>query len=218
MRKTLARQNDVPSLFPILAPGQTERFSMTELSLAPPMEDTERVSALLVEVAAGSRVAFEALYRATSSKLFGVCLRVLPDRAEAEDVLQEVYASVWRKAGQYDAERASALAWLSMIARNKAIDRLRAAPQAQRHAPIDDAAEAADAGPSPLQHAEIANDRDRLDACMSKLDDRRRELIRIAFFDGTTYEELAERIGSPLGSVKSWIRRGLMQLRVCLEQ
>ncbi|TXH77773.1 MAG: sigma-70 family RNA polymerase sigma factor [Lysobacteraceae bacterium] len=182
------------------------------------MEETEHIAALLADVASGSRSAFETLYRATSSKLFGICLRVLPDRAEAEDVLQEVYASVWRKAGQYDADRASAQAWLAMIARNKAIDRLRATPHAQRHAPIEDAAEAPDHGPTPQQHAETATDRARLDACMDKLDQRRRELIRTAFFDGATYEELAERSGSPLGSVKSWIRRGLMQLRVCLER
>lgn len=191
---------------------------MSELSLAAPTEDAERMAALLNDVAGGSRAAFEALYRATSSKLFGVCLRLLPDRAEAEDVLQEVYASVWHKAGQYDAQRASAIAWLAMIARNKAIDRLRASPQAQRHAPIEDAAEAPDSGPTPLQHAETTTDRARLDACMDKLEDRRRDLIRTAFFEGATYEELAERSGSPLGSVKSWIRRGLMQLRVCLEQ
>lgn len=169
-------------------------------------------------VANGDRAAFEQLYRATSAKLFGVCLRVLPDRSEAEDVLQEVYTTVWRKAAQFDANRASAITWLAMIARNRAIDRLRALPAAAQKAPIELAETLSDPGRSPVQEAEAATDSDRLGACMEQLDDRRRSLIRTAFFEGATYEELAARVGSPLGSVKSWIRRGLIQLRACLEQ
>ena len=179
--------------------------------------ESERLDGLLSEVASGDRQAFEALYRATSGKLLGVCLRVLPDRAEAEDVLQEVYASVWRKAVQFDAGRASAITWLAMVARNKAIDRARTLPAPQRMASIELADEIADHAASPLQQAEAANDQSRLDICMQRLEARRRALIRTAFFDGATYEELAARIGSPLGSVKSWIRRGLLQLRACLE-
>lgn len=179
--------------------------------------ESERLDGLLSAVAGGDRAAFEALYRATSGKLLSVCLRVLPDRAEAEDVLQEVYASVWRKAVQFDAGRASAATWLAMIARNRAIDRARATPAPQRTAAIELADELADQAASPLQQAEAANDRSRLEQCMQRLESRRRALIRTAFFDGATYEELAARIGSPLGSVKSWIRRGLSQLRTCLE-
>ncbi|MFP7722857.1 sigma-70 family RNA polymerase sigma factor [Lysobacter sp. A3-1-A15] len=172
----------------------------------------------LVAVAGGDRRAFERVYTATSSKLFGVCLRVLPDRQEAEDVLQEVYATVWRKAGQFDASRASPITWLAMIARNKAIDRLRATPSAARTAPIELAETVADPAASPVSEAEASVDRERLGYCMDQLETRRRSLIRTAFFEGATYEELAQRIGSPIGSVKSWIRRGLMQLRACLEQ
>lgn len=185
------------------------------------MMDTPAADALAEAIAAiahGDRVAFERLYRATSSKLFGVCLRVLPDRTEAEDVLQEVYATVWRKAVQFDRSRASAVTWLAMIARNKAIDRVRANPSSERNAPIEWADDVADPAPSPLNVTERATDNARLDTCMQQLDGRRRELIRTAFFDGATYEELAARLGSPLGSVKSWIRRGLQQLRACLEQ
>ncbi|MDQ3205701.1 MAG: sigma-70 family RNA polymerase sigma factor [Pseudomonadota bacterium] len=177
----------------------------------------DALAGVIAAVAGGDRSAFEKLYRATSSKLFGVCLRVLPDRAEAEDVLQEVFATVWRKAGQFDASRASSITWLAMIARNKAIDRLRATPAAARTAPIEVAEAVADPGPSPLHVTEAAVESERLGACMDQLDSRRRSLIRTAFFEGATYEELAERIGSPLGSVKSWIRRGLIQLRACLE-
>lgn len=175
------------------------------------------IERLLADVAAGSQPAFEALYRSTSRKLFGICLRLLPDRAEAEDVLQEVYATVWRKAAQFDAGRASAMTWLSMIARNRSIDRLRASPAARR-APIEIDETIADEGASPLQETDAAAERARLAWCMEQLDRRRRVLIRTAFFEGATYEELASRIGSPLGTVKSWIRRGLQQLRACLEQ
>lgn len=183
-----------------------------------PPQNADALALSIGAIANGDRDAFEQLYRATSAKLFGVCLRVLPDRAEAEDVLQEVYTTIWRKAAQFDASRASAITWLAMIARNRAIDRLRALPSAARHAPIEIAETLADPGNSPVQEAEAATDRDRLGECMEQLDNRRRSLIRTAFFDGATYEELAARVGSPLGSVKSWIRRGLLQLRACLEQ
>ncbi len=172
---------------------------------------------LLVEIAGGSRNAFESLYRATSSKLFSVCLRVIPDRAEAEDVLQEVFTTIWHKAHQFDPGRASPISWLAMIARNKAIDRIRSQPARGTLSPIEFADDIADGGASPLQTAVSADERERLEACMDQLDARRKSLIRAAFFEGSTYEELAQRIASPLGSVKSWIRRGLLQLRGCLE-
>ncbi|HTT04693.1 MAG TPA: sigma-70 family RNA polymerase sigma factor [Steroidobacteraceae bacterium] len=173
---------------------------------------------LLGQVALGSREAFTALYRDTSQQMFGVCLRVLADRSEAEDALQEAFTAVWRKAAQFDASRASASAWLAMIARNKALDRLRARPARKRLAPIELSEEIEDPQPSPQQQAQTLADRSRLDSCLQQLEPRRRSLICAAFFEGSTYEELASRAGSPLGSVKSWIRRGLMQLRACLQQ
>lgn len=191
---------------------------MTDTSVLEASESRERIDALLAQVAGGDRQAFEILYRMTSGALFGICLRVLADRSEAEDVLQEVYVTVWGKAVQFDAARASANTWLGMIARNRAIDRLRSLPPRARMAPIDAADLIADMSPSPAAEAESATERTRLDDCLERLEPRRRSLIRIAFFDGATYEELAARVGSPLGSVKSWIRRGLLQLRGCLEQ
>jgi RNA polymerase sigma-70 factor, ECF subfamily len=190
---------------------------MPDLRTDTTAQDTPGLDALLIEVAGGSRNAFESLYRATSSKLLSVCVRVLSDRTEAEDVLQEVFTTIWHKAHQFDATRASPIAWLAMIARNKAIDRLRAQPARGVLAPIEFADDIADSGATPLQTAVSADERDRLEACMGQLDARRQSLIRAAFFEGSTYEELAQRIASPLGSVKSWIRRGLLQLRGCLE-
>ena len=186
--------------------------STTSRSVAPgtPLE------ALLSQVALGNREAFEALYRGTSSQLFGICLRVLSERSDAEDALQDVFTTVWRKAAQFDITRASAIAWLAMIARNKAIDRLRSLPARQGRTDIELARELEDPGASPPQQAQTASDRAQLERCLEQLEPRRRALIRAAFFEGCTYEELATRLESPLGSIKSWIRRSLLQLRECL--
>lgn len=179
---------------------------------------TDAVDGLLAQIAGGDQTAFETLYRNTSGKLLGICLRVLTDRAEAEDVLQEVYVTVWHKAGQFDAQRSRAMTWLGTIARNRAIDRLRALPAPATRASIDAADAAHDPAPSPAVQAEASTERARLDECLDQLEPRRQKLIRTAFFEGATYEELATRSGSPLGSIKSWIRRGLMQLKACLQQ
>ena len=189
---------------------------MAETELRPTAERDTTLDRLVVEVATGDRVAFDALYRGTSARLFGICLRVLSDRTEAEDVLQDTFVTIWHRAAQFDPDRAGALAWLSTIARNKAIDRLRARPPMSR-APLAVIEDMPDPGTTPDRDAESVTDRSRLERCLEQLDDRRRSLIRTAFFDGATYDELAARIGAPLGSVKSWIRRGLMQLRACLE-
>jgi RNA polymerase sigma-70 factor, ECF subfamily len=175
------------------------------------------LEALLSQVALGNREAFDVLYRSTASRLFGICLRVLVERAEAEDALQDVFTTVWRKAAQFDATRATASAWLSMIARNKAIDRLRSLPARQARTSIDLVEDVEDPSASPPQQAQAATERVQLERCLALLDPKRRSLIRAAFFDGSTYEELANQIQAPLGSIKSWIRRGLLQLKQCLE-
>jgi len=140
---------------------------------------------LLSQVALGNREAFEALYRETAARLFGICLRVLAERSEAEDALQDVFTTVWRKAAQFDVTRASATAWLAMIARSKAIDRLRALPAKQR-TDLELAEELEDPGASPLVQAQAATDRVRLERCLDQLEPRRRALIRAAFFEGCT--------------------------------
>jgi RNA polymerase sigma-70 factor (ECF subfamily) len=172
---------------------------------------------LLAQVAMGDRAAFNTLYRSTASRLFGICLRVLTQRSEAEDALQDVYTAVWRKAAQFDATKASATAWLAMIARNKAIDRLRSMPAQQARSSLELAENVEDTAASLPQQVQTAADRARLEHCLERLEPRRRSLIRAAFFDGLTYEELSAKIEAPLGSIKSWIRRGLLQLRECLD-
>jgi RNA polymerase sigma-70 factor, ECF subfamily len=193
------------------------RFAM-ELDINERRGEPTPLDLLLKDTALGSRQAFEKLYRESSPRLFAICLRIVTQRSEAEDVLQEVYATVWHKAAQYDVGRAGAMSWLAMIARNKAIDRIRSQPRTGRTESLELAEEVADPTASPQLDAQASNDRIRLDECLKQLDERRRSLIRAAFFDGSTYEELAARIGSPLGTVKSWIRRALLQLRECLER
>jgi len=176
------------------------------------------VAAMLADVARGERDAFETLYRATSATLLGICIKVLRDREEAEEVLQEVYVAVWSKADQFDRGRARAMTWLGSIARNRAIDRLRARPSAVQHVPIEGIDLADDDAPTPAAGIDAAGERAQLDDCIAQLEPKRRGLIRIAFFENVTYEALAVRVDAPIGSVKSWIRRGLQQLKACLER
>ena len=169
-------------------------------------------------IAAGERAALQTAYRLTSAKLFGVCLRILHERTEAEDVLQEVYLTVWQKAGDFDPARASPMTWLITIARNKAIDRLRAGGPSRRMAPIDAAAEVSDTAPLAEDSLAQGEVNARLKACLGGLAAHEQNALRGAFFDGNTYEELAARMNVPLGTMKSCIRRALQKLRACLER
>ncbi|MGZ6049508.1 MAG: sigma-70 family RNA polymerase sigma factor [Phenylobacterium sp.] len=177
----------------------------------------DALSGMMNRVAGGDRTALRQLYEATSAKLFAVCLRILSDREEAEDVLQEVYVTIWRRADRFDAGRASVMTWVSTIARNRAIDRLRArGPMA--YADQVDELEIADGRISAEAMLEARGEQGRLQNCLSELDERTAKVIRTAFFEGVTYEALARRMETPLGTVKSWVRRGLAKLKGCLQQ
>jgi RNA polymerase sigma-70 factor (ECF subfamily) len=178
----------------------------------------EVLSARLQAVGKGDRAALAEVYEATSAKLMGVCFRILGERSEAEDVLQETYIAVWRRAGTYDPERAGAISWLVAVARNKALDRIRSGKVRRASAPLDDAVEIADPGRSALAEVESADEKRALMNCLEQLDADQQASIRAAFMDGLTYEELAARRNVPLGTMKSWIRRGLIKLRGCLER
>lgn len=198
-----------------------ERSSGMRLAMSGPapsstVGDRAELAWLLQRVAANDRASLKLLYERTSAKLYGVCLRVVGDEADAQDVLQDVYVTVWRKAGQFDRAKASAITWLAVLARNKAIDLLRS-----RRVPTVDlkvAEETPDAAPSAFEVVEQANDAARLAHCLDALDERARTMIREAFFEGTTYSTLAEQAGVPLPTMKSVIRRGLLRLRECLER
>jgi RNA polymerase sigma factor (sigma-70 family) len=179
--------------------------------------EREELNRLLIQTGHSDQQAFAELYRRTSSKLFGVCLRMLRDRGEAEDVLQEIYTTVWRRAAGFDAAKAGAITWLTTLSRNKAIDRLRQ----HREELLDDPSkleDTVDSQPTPAAYAEASEQYRRLQHCMDQLEPQHRESVREAFFTGATYNELAERCKVPLGTMKSWIRRSLLLLQTCLGQ
>jgi RNA polymerase sigma-70 factor (ECF subfamily) len=177
----------------------------------------EDLANLMKRVAAGERAALRQLYDATSAKLFAVCLRILSDREESEDVLQEVYVTIWRRADRFDGSRASVMTWVSTIARNRAIDRLRARGPLAYADQVEDL-EIPDGAVSAEALLVTAGEEGRLRNCLSELDARTEKVIRTAFFEGVTYEALARRMDTPLGTVKSWVRRGLAKLKGCLSQ
>ena len=177
-----------------------------------------QLAAALARIAGGDRNALKLVYRDTAAKLFGVCLRILHDRGEAEDVLQEVYLTVWRRAAAFDPRKASAASWLVAIARNRSIDRLRSGAFVRRMQSIDGALDIASNAPDALEQVETAEERQRLIRCLDELEPQDAGAIRAAFLDGTTYEMLAEQMKVPLGTMKSRIRRSLIKLRACLER
>jgi RNA polymerase sigma-70 factor (ECF subfamily) len=177
--------------------------------------DAASLATLLRRVGSGDRIAFEQVYRRTSAKLFGVCLRILPVRQEAEEALQEAYISVWKRAGSFDETRGSAMTWLITLTRNRAVDRLRSS-RSSASAPIELAEAVPDPSPAASTLMEISEQEQRLAYCLGMLEDGDTRLIRTAFFQGATYAELASRAATPLGTIKSRIRRALLKLRECL--
>lgn len=168
---------------------------------------------LIGRVSLGDRQAFDRLYAHSSAKLFGVVLRLLRNRTDAEDAVQEVYVKIWQKADSYAASRASPMSWLIAIARNHAIDRLRTR---KPHSDIDAAAEVADEAPSPEASAVLASERSRIEKCMEELDPPKADAVRGAYLDGYSYQELADRFEVPINTMRTWLRRSLMTLKGCL--
>lgn len=190
-------------------------------------ERSRELSQLLARSGLGDRAAFAQLYERTSAHLFAVVLRINRDRAQAEDLLQEVYVNVWRAAQSFDAAQSQPLTWLTSIARNRAIDSLRrkhTEPQTQPAPLSPDADEerdvyddVADTAPGPLALLSQASDARALARCMQGLSAQQRQSVALAFYDGLSHAEVAEQMRQPLGTVKSWVRRALMALKSCLE-
>lgn len=173
------------------------------------------IEKLILRTADEDRAAFDALYAATSAKLFGVTLRVLTDRAAAEDALQDIYVKVWRSADKYRVNGLSPMTWLITIARNTAIDRLRTR-RASGGADMDEAAEVADAAPGPEAQAVASSERARIAACLATLDADKADAVRRAYLFGDSYQELAAYYDVPLNTIRTWLRRSLLKLRTCL--
>ncbi len=175
----------------------------------------QRLVEALVATGGEDRSAFRTLYKLTSAKLYGVCLRICGDRQAAEDVLSEVYLTIWKRAGAFEPGRASPISWLATIARNRAIDWRRSSGRAAP-ARVEDIADLADDRASAEDVMLVDEQARALYDCLDQLEQRQRDAIRTAFFDGLTYSELAERDAVPLGTMKSWVRRGLIRLKDCL--
>ena len=166
---------------------------------------------LLAAVSRGDQQAFRHLYDNSADRLMGVCVRVLRDRSLAEEAVQEAFIRIWHNAGEYHEGRGTALAWMLTIARYQSIDLLR-----RRPAQTVDLGELEDS----LEGAVTAEglDHSALDTCLDQLNSQQRSSILLSFYYGLTHEELARNLDSPLGTVKSWLRRGLGFLKRCLSE
>lgn len=178
-------------------------------------KDEDHGALLLQDVAAGSRAAFRTLYQDYSALVFGVLLRMTQNRAQSEELLQEVFIKVWRKARHFTPERSRASTWLVAIARNTAIDAIRRNARRPQTELID---ENNGGVTSSSEEATLHGDDMRvLNLCMSQLDEKYQWAVQRAYLDGYSYQEIAEALDTPLNTLKSWLRRSLQRLRDCME-
>ena len=177
--------------------------------------DTDQLRHLLAQCSLGDRRAFETLYRSVGPRLHGVALRFMGRADLAEEVLQEAFVRIWNNASRYEAHLSAPLTWMINITRNQAIDQLRK----QRERPLTDLEQDALSDESPSAHEQLDSAREAhaLNRCLETLESMQRQSITVAYFQGLSCTELAEYLATPLGTVKSWIRRGIERLRRCLE-
>jgi RNA polymerase sigma-70 factor (ECF subfamily) len=170
---------------------------------------------LLASVAKGDEAAFERLYEATRAKLFGVVLRILRRQDLAEEVIQEAYVKIWNSAGQFNPGLASPITWMVSIARNRAIDVVRKRTETSiEEEPA--AMEVASDTPDPLARREMTEELKRILECVGQLDPERQKLVLLAYYNGWSREQLAEKFDTPLNTVKTWLRRSMIEIRECL--
>jgi RNA polymerase sigma-70 factor (ECF subfamily) len=173
------------------------------------------LATLIAAVADGDQGAFERLYAATRAKLYGVVLRILRRADLAEEVIQEAYLKVWRNAREYDGRVASPMTWMVAIARNQAIDIVRRRAEASiEEEPA--AMEVAADNPDPLAAREMTDELRRLLGCLGGLDDERRRMVLLAYYNGLSREQLALKFDKPVNTIKTWLRRSLIEIRECL--
>jgi RNA polymerase sigma-70 factor (ECF subfamily) len=181
------------------------------MTIVTPSQD---IADLIGRCALRDRQAFKILYERTSAKLFGVTLRILKDRSEAEEAIQEVYVKIWQRADRYVAGTTSPISWLVAVARNHSLDILRARRPVSDD--IDVALEIPDAGPSPERATLDSEEKGRIEHCLGTLEADRADAVRGAYLDGYSYEELATRFAVPLNTMRTWLRRSLIKLKDCL--
>jgi RNA polymerase sigma-70 factor (ECF subfamily) len=174
------------------------------------------LKALLAGAAAGDQDAFARFYDATSAAVYGLALRILRDRAEAEEVALDAFLQVWRDAARYDPRRGSALGWVLVVARSRAIDRLRARGPARRTETAFDEEEVADEAHGPGEASWISQQGAIVRRALRELPGEQRVALELAYFGGLTHVEIAERLSLPVGTAKTRIRLGMMKLRETL--
>lgn len=172
------------------------------------------LSSLLLACARGDRGAFKQIYDSQSPQLYGIALRITRDPALAADALHDAFLQTWQNAGRFNAARGRAEAWLISLVRYRALDAVRSR---KREVVTDTPPEQTDTAPSQLETVSLEADARSLQRCLETLDPERRRVIASAFMDGYSHAELAKKLNVPLGTVKSWIRRGLESLKKCLE-
>ncbi|ACI94214.1 sigma-70 region 2 [Afipia carboxidovorans OM5] len=178
------------------------------------MHTPAELSELMTQVADGDQGAFERLFEATRARLYGVVLRILRDTSLAEEVLQEAYVKIWNDSERYRPEDASVLSWMVAIARTHAVD----VERKRGGAPLAQAAgfEAASDTPQPLARHEMSDELKALLECVGQLEPDRQKLILLAYYNGWSREQLAVKFNAPLGDVRTWLRRSLLDIRACL--
>ena len=210
-------------------PAERVAFAGPPGSTGPMANAQDELVELLARTSLRDRAAFATLYERTSAKLFGIALRICASRAEAEEVVQVAYLKVWRSADRFAASRASPIAWMAAIARNAAIDRRRAeSARGGEHKPLGEPGasggafgggfEPVDDAPSPEDAAVLASEARALDRCLGELDERHAEAVRRAYLDGLAYREIASALGVPENTIKTWVRRSLGRLRLCMDR
>ena len=180
------------------------------------MTDDSLLQTRLTAIAAGDEAALKALYDETAAKLFGLVLRIVRNREAAEDVLQDVYLRIWQKAGSYAPEAGRPITWMCAIARNRAIDVVRA----RKETPLTELVDGEDwmhQVPDPHDGERDILDRGALALCLERVDAVHRHCLVLAYCEGFSREELAARFERPVNTIKTWLHRGLANLRSCLD-
>jgi RNA polymerase sigma-70 factor (ECF subfamily) len=180
----------------------------------PGSDRADDLASLIRRIAAGDRAAFRRVYDLHSPRLYAVAARITRQRAHASDAVQDAFLQLWRNAGQFDVTRGSPDAWLVSLVRYRALDIAR---RRARDVSEDQAPERVDESADALARLAASQDAAKLHTCLGGLEPERRRLVVLAFIEGLSHSEAAERLNLPLGTVKSWIRRSLQSLRACLE-
>lgn len=176
---------------------------------------SDDLSSLLFRVSLKDRAAFSLLYARTAPKLFAICLRILKDRADAEEALQDIFVKIWQRAESFAGSGRGSEGWLAAVARYHCIDRIRTRRPAA--VDLDAAVDVADEADDPERTAVLRSEGKRIDTCLQALDPDRARAVRHAYVEGLSYQELADRFAVPLNTMRTWLRRSLLRLRECMD-